>query len=291
MTGRTYTPLQNDRVLRDILARRLLSGAEIAVCAYVWRFSWGMRGHDRTHPHVKISGIGSICEFCAMPRSRASEAFARLVRDGVLIRHQDASLEFNEHVETWTRGVPKTGRLLSRKPVATPTGIRDTTVPKTGRDCPENRSVPLYRLDTVTDTDKYSTKNPKPKSERPRALDPVWDVFAARYQAEYGEAPIRADRFFVNLARLRKHRSDDKLISRIDDLFNWQPSWMAGRWTFDDLVKHIDKIPTGGGNGKPESETDKCIRRERERKAHLANAKSPDSHRGQLPDDISPPAD
>ena len=95
---RRYTKIQTERVLRDIIARRLLSLQELAVCAYVWAHSWGFKGRRNTGPN-KVSG-GAIGAWCQMNPRDARRIKADLIRRGIL-KVVDHSLEFNEHTDSW----------------------------------------------------------------------------------------------------------------------------------------------------------------------------------------------
>jgi len=100
---RRYTPIQTERVLRDIIARRLLSLQEIAVCAYVWAFSWGFSRQNTDRNAVSGAAIGKWCGMCT--RS-ARQTKADLIHKNVLIVGEGGALEFNEHIETWIESVP-----------------------------------------------------------------------------------------------------------------------------------------------------------------------------------------
>ena len=269
---RHYTQIQNDRVLRDIIGGRLLSVRELAVAAYVWRHSWGMRGRERTQPGVRISGPESIAEWTGMARRTIQRTISDMLAKRILIRHDDGGFEFNEHFNSWAPAAAK---------VSAPAAAK-VSAPKCGqsiRTSAAKVSAPLHicnteKLERRTRTSAKTkiagdqiSPAPTPKNH---ARDPVWDAFAARYQVAYGSPPTRATRHFVNLARLRKTHPDEILIQRVEWLFSWRPTWLQARWSFDDLIKHIDKIPNPNSpnevsNGKPESATDRYLRECRER--------------------------
>jgi len=110
--------------------------------------------------------------------------------------------------------------------------------------------------------------------------DQVWDAFADRYQTEYGEPAIPKRVHFFNLARWRKAgRDNERMIEKVDWMFEWDLFGHTSRWTFEDFIAKYEKIPKPGeSDGTPEKPTERIIREareHREREARLADPSRP----------------
>lgn len=263
-----------------VLARGLLSKRQSQIAWAVISDSWAhfRRGADEWQYNWTRDPmpVARICRLTGLNKAHVSPELQLMIQRFQILtasslQDHQIRLSFNEHFEYWT--VTKT-----------------VTLPKQQRYRNGNPELPKeqrFVTETVTQYNMYArassptlrtTKNKRSVARAKTARDAVWDHFVLHYRTAYGEDPIRADRFFVNLARIRKApRTDAQICEKINHLFAWNPQWQAGRWTFDDLVKHYGKIPKPGENGsgnRNETATERILRQSREREAELVDNQS-----------------
>lgn len=164
-SSRPYIKLQKDRVVRDIIARGLLSKQEMRICAFVWHESWGWN-RSTSSPEFPIT-VALICEFTGMAERPARRTWMKLLEDQVILSHSDGSHEFNEHFEMWGGGGPnrseRTQQVRTEKVRKT-----DSIGPKGGPNRSENRteqvrSLPYTEQEEHTEQEKQGRqlKNPQ----------------------------------------------------------------------------------------------------------------------------------
>lgn len=110
MIPKNSTPLHNDKILLDIIAKGRLSKSELRISAWVWRYSWGFdNGKRRCDWSVNPKTQYEIAKEIDMDYRNCRHEIQQMVNRNILF-YEENRYQFNEHFEQWgVKNTPKIG--------------------------------------------------------------------------------------------------------------------------------------------------------------------------------------
>lgn len=118
MALKNFTPLHNDKILLEIIAKGRLTKTELRIAAWVWRYSWGFNDKKGGRQDwTKATTQRKIAEEIEMNEAELSRNVNRMLKANMLFRKGER-YQFNEHQDTWNlpnRQLDKSSSLTNRQ--------------------------------------------------------------------------------------------------------------------------------------------------------------------------------